>query len=55
MPTETARVVGQVTDPVYLLDYGFQGGPAPPPPFPECGPAEQPAYGLDCADPPDCR
>ena len=29
--------VNALTDGLYLLDFGFLGGPAPKPPFPQCG------------------
>lgn len=46
-----------MSDAIYLLTYLFQGGPSPPEPFPNCGPA---AVGdgesLGCIElPPACR
>src|SRR5262249_22817969 len=37
-----------ISDPVYLLRFLFQGGPGPPPPFPVCG-ADPTADSLGCA------
>ncbi|MBN1441262.1 MAG: hypothetical protein JXA90_01070, partial [Planctomycetes bacterium] len=37
-----------ISDPIYLLAYLFLGGPAPPPPFPECGAAPPPPGELTC-------
>ena len=43
-----------ITDAIALLGHLFQGGAAPPPPFPACGldPTED---GLPCPSPPACR
>ncbi|MEM7233916.1 MAG: hypothetical protein AAF517_17190, partial [Planctomycetota bacterium] len=41
---------GQVDlgDPIFLLDFLFRGGPAPPGPYGECVEAEEPGDDLDC-------
>jgi ELWxxDGT repeat protein len=43
-----------LTDAVYLLVYLFCGGPAPPPPFSNCG-VDATADGLGCASSPACE
>ena len=43
---------GTVGDAVYLLSFAFQGGPPPPPPFPECGSATAADLALGCRRPP---
>lgn len=44
-----------ITDAVFLLNFGFLGGRPPPPPFPECGVDPTPG-GLRCDDPsPACE
>jgi hypothetical protein len=39
----------EVTDAIFLLNFLFSGGPAPPAPFPECGTVPGPSLG--CASP----
>jgi hypothetical protein len=34
--------LGSITDPIFLLNFNFLGGPAPPTPFPLCGPGGRP-------------
>jgi hypothetical protein len=45
------------TDAVYLLQFNFLGGPAPPAPFPECAASlRSEDERLGCAEPPaSCR
>jgi len=40
-----------LSDALYRLSFSFNGGPAPPPPFPECGP-DPTSDALACALPP---
>lgn len=42
-----------VSDAIYTLSYQFQGGPAPPSPFPECGP-DGTADDLACTSASNC-
>ncbi len=35
---DDGQVTGQVTDAVFMLSFNFVGGPAPPLPYPKCGP-----------------
>lgn len=35
---DDGEVTGQVTDAIYMLSFNFIGGPAPPLPYPKCGP-----------------
>ena len=42
----------QISDAIFCLSYQFSGGPAPPPPFPECGPDGGGA--LECKHPLSC-
>jgi hypothetical protein len=42
-----------VSDAIYTLSYQFQGGPAPPSPFPECGP-DGTADNLTCTSASNC-
>jgi hypothetical protein len=37
-----------ITDAIYILNFLFLGGPAPLPPFPECG-IDPTVDGLGCA------
>ncbi len=44
-----------ITDPVFLLNFLFAGGPRLSAPYPDCGPGTLPAdETLGCANPPDC-
>ena len=44
------------SDPVFLLNFLFAGGPPLSEPFPDCGPGTLPAdEELGCANPPNCR
>ena len=57
MPCQKAADVNDdsgvnIADPIYLLYYGFIGGPPPPPPFPDCGVDPTAGTVLDCIDPP---
>lgn len=45
---------GTVSDPVYLLQYNFLGGIAPPTPFPTCGLAPK-VDVLTCGSYPSCE
>jgi hypothetical protein len=47
---------GVITDPIYLLNHSFLGGPPPPPPYPPCGPGSASDLTLGCEAPPAaCR
>ncbi len=37
-----------ITDPIFLLQFLFLGGPSPPAPFPECGPDPTAVDGISC-------
>jgi len=42
-------VIGNVADAVFILAFNFLGGPAPPAPFPACGPGTAADEALGCA------
>jgi prepilin-type N-terminal cleavage/methylation domain-containing protein len=42
------EVIGLVTDAIYTLSFNFLGGPAPPAPFPDCGPGGTSDLTLGC-------
>ena len=52
-----STVNGQVTDALYVLNFSFLGGAAPPAPFPGCGTAASPSdEELGCVETvKDCR
>jgi hypothetical protein len=47
------KVIGIVSDGIYLLQHFFAAGPPPPSPYPLCGPEAEPS-ALSCEDEPFC-
>jgi hypothetical protein len=47
------KVIGVVSDAIYLLQHFYNSGAPPLPPYPECGPEPEPS-DLSCKAAPDC-